>query len=65
MPQSYSPAVDDLGLGDGAALSQQVGDDEEERRKKLRKLSGGNPDQAGGANAMGLAAMSLLGSFRG
>lgn len=65
MPQSPSSAVDDLGLGDGAALSRQVTDEEEERRKKLRGMTGGAPDMTGGANAMGLAAINLLGAFRG
>jgi len=55
----------DLGLSGNAgdALTQQVTDDEEERKKKLLGLSGMQPGQAG-ANAMGLAAMNLLGSFR-
>jgi hypothetical protein len=62
MANSYSPASLDLGLGDGNALTQQL-DDEEEKRKKL-KMSGMADQSSAGANAMGLAAMNLLGSFR-
>lgn len=59
--RNLSPASDDLGLGDGDLLSQQVSDAEEERKKKLLKL--GNTQD--GANQLGLAAMSLLGGFHG
>lgn len=62
MAQPYSPASLDLGLGDGDLLSQQVDDEETKRRKKLMQLGG---SEKPGANAMGLAAMNLLGSFRG
>lgn len=65
MANSYSPASLDLGLGDGDPLTLQTGETEEERKKRLAKM-GSSPDPTtAGANTMGLAAMNLLGSFRG
>jgi hypothetical protein len=66
MATPYSTASIDLGLGgEGNLLSQQVDDEETKRKKKLMQL-GGQADTAGaGSNAMGMAAMQLLGSFRG
>lgn len=65
MASTYSPASLDLGLGDGNVLSQQVNETDDERKKRLMKLSGGGDPSSTGANTMGLAAMNLLGSFRG
>ncbi len=59
-----SQASIDLGLGggEGDALTQQMTDEEKRRRKKLAMSGQADPNAA---NAMGQAAISLLGSFRG
>lgn len=62
MPDPYSLAAKDLGLGDdGDNLRQQVDDEERARRKRLAGL-GGMDDPAA---QIGLAPMQLLGGFRG
>lgn len=62
MPQAYSPASLDLGLGDGNLLSQQVDTDEDELKKK-KKLMAQGLDQTG-SNSFGLGAAQMLGLFR-
>lgn len=61
---TYGQAAADLGMGgEGDMLSAQMSEEEKLRRKKL--LQGAGQADPTGANAMGMAAMQLLGGFRG
>lgn len=56
----------DLGLGGlGDLLKQQLADDEDERRKKMAQERAAAGPNKGAENALGLAAINLLGGFPG
>lgn len=67
MANPYSPSVLDLGLGggEGDLLRDQVDDEETRKKKKLLQLNGGEGGPQQAVSALGPAAMSLLGAFRG
>jgi len=66
MANPYSPSVLDLGLGgEGEMLREQVDDEETRKKKKLLQLNGGEGGPQQAVSALGPAAMSLLGAFRG
>ena len=66
MANPYGQASLDLGLDGSAgdALNEQMTEEEKLRRKQRGMMATGQADQSG-ANAMGMAAMNLLGAFRG
>lgn len=60
MPSNYPGMVDNLGLGDGNELTDQVNETAEEKKKRLSRMAQAQVSDLG----LG-AGLNLLGAFRG